>query len=183
MLIGQKIRELRKMRDMTLLELSKKSGVQLATLSRMENKKMVGTVESHMHIARALDVELTELYAELKNPKEKPQIETPKSFTDVFTHSDKLSCEILTKNIFNKKMMPVLLRIESGGKSNTEQNDRGAEKFVFVLEGGIEVTVGEDKFKLQKYNTLYFDASLVHSFTNTGKQQARIICVATPVEL
>ena len=183
MLIGPKIRELRKACRMTLLELSEKSGVQLATLSRMENKKMVGTVESHMHIAKALGIELTELYADLKIPKEKPQVETPKSLSDVFTHSDKSSCEILTKNIFNKKMMPMLLRIEPGGKSNTEQNDRGAEKFVFVLEGDIEVTVGEDKFKLQKYNTLYFDASLTHSFTNTGKQQARVICVTTPVEL
>ena len=183
MLIGQKIRELRKARKLTLVELSEKSGVQLATLSRMENKKMVGTIESHMHIAKALGIDLTELYAELKNPKEKPEVETPKSLSDVFTHSDKSSYEILTKNIFNKKMMPILLRLEPGGKTNAEQNDFGAEKFIFVLEGSIEVTVGGEKFKLQKYNTFYFDASAPHAYTNTGKTSARALVVATPITL
>ena len=35
--------------------------------------------------------------------------------------------------------MPMLLKIESEGRTNPEQNMAGSEKFVFVLEGKIEV--------------------------------------------
>ena len=168
---------------MTLVELSEKSGVQLATLSRIENLKMVGTLESHINIARALEIELTELYNKLKTPKEKPQVETPKTLSDVFTHSDKSSYEILTKNLSNKKMMPVLLRIDSQGKTNTEKNNPGTQKFIFVLEGALEVTLGQDKLQLKKYNTLYFDAALPHIYTNIGKTLARALIVTTPITL
>ena len=94
--------------------------------------------------------------------------------TDVFTHSDEASFEILTKNIMNKKMMPTLVRIEEGGKTNKEQSQGGAEKFIFVLDGHVEINVNNQVFILHKYNTLYFDASLPHHFRNTGKGAAKI---------
>ena len=44
-MIGKIIHKLRKDRKMTLVELAQKSGVALATLSRMENGRMTGTLE------------------------------------------------------------------------------------------------------------------------------------------
>ena len=44
MLIGKRVKELRKARNMSLSELAKLSGVQIATLSRIENLKMIGTL-------------------------------------------------------------------------------------------------------------------------------------------
>ena len=60
--VGEIIHKLRKSKKMTLLELSNTSGVALATLSRMENGKMTGTLESHMNICKALEVNLPDLY-------------------------------------------------------------------------------------------------------------------------
>jgi transcriptional regulator with XRE-family HTH domain len=65
MYIGKKVQELRKAKGMSLSELASKSGVQIATLSRIEHQKMVGTLESHIHIARALDVDLCGLYRDI----------------------------------------------------------------------------------------------------------------------
>ena len=76
--------------------------------------------------------------------------------------------------------MPALLRLEPNGKTEAEKNNPGSEKFIFVLEGDIEATVGDEKFSLQKNNTLYFDASLRHSFINAGKQTARALVIITP---
>ena len=44
MLIGEIIHRLRKEKKMTLVELAEKSGVALATLSRIENGRMTGTL-------------------------------------------------------------------------------------------------------------------------------------------
>ena len=183
MLIGKKIQELREERKMSLTELCKKSGVQLATLSRIENLKMTGTLESHLNIAKALEVSLPQLYNEIIKEEKKVEVQTSRSLSDVFVHSKKSSYEILTPKVLAKKMMPILLKIEPGGETHQEQNQIGCEKFIFVLEGKVAVEIAGESYALSKNNTLYFDASMEHKFVNSGKSLARVICVSTPVAL
>jgi len=182
MLIGKRIRELRNAKNMTLTELSEKSGVQIATLSRMENLKMTGTLESHMNIARAMGVDITQLYEKIKIREEKLTVDdTPE--TETFTYNDKASYEMLTTKVLNKKMMPIMLRIEPGGKTTVEQNQPGSEKFIFILRGHVSAHIGYKTYSLAQNNTLYFDANEQHYFVNSGRDVARIISVITPVAL
>lgn len=183
MYIGKRLKELRKAQGISLSDLAEKSGVQIATLSRIEHLKMTGTLESHMNIAKALGVDITQLYTNIIKEEDKVDLKTSRSDTDVFIHSDKSSYEILTSNVLSKKMMPILLKIEPEGKTNIEQNQFGAEKFVFVLDGKIEVKIDDDSYVLSKNNTLYFDASFEHYFINIGKSTAKVLCIATPVAL
>ena len=169
---------------MSLSELAKLSGVQIATLSRIENLKMIGTLESHINIAKALGIDITQFYQELT---EKQAAASPKEkdiqATETFSYNDKASYEILTGSVLSKKMMPVVLKIEAGGRTNPEENPAGAEKFIFVLEGAVQAFVGEKTYSLSKHNTLYFDASIKHYFVNSGRNVARVISVVTPVTL
>ena len=183
MYIGSKLRSLRKTQKMSLTELSEKSGIQMATLSRIENMKMVGTLESHINIAKALGIDITELYRDIDKQSATVDFGNDQSRTDMFTHSEHSSSEILTKNVLQKKMMPVLVRIDPNGKTNKEQDKPGAEKFIFVLEGTVEAHINDQKFTLHKGNTLYFNASLPHSFMNMGKAAAKLLCIETPVSL
>lgn len=182
MLIGKRIRELREANKMTLKELSEKSGVQIATLSRIENLKMTGTLESHMNIAGALGVDITQLYKGITAEGQKSGPVADQS-TESFTYNDKASYEILAGKILSKKMMPMVLRIEPGGRTNSERNPTGSEKFVFVLEGSVTARIGEKAYPLSPNQTLYFDSSLPHHFENAGAMAARVIVVVTPVAL
>ena len=183
MLIGDKLHEIRKAKKVTLTELSEKSGVQLATLSRIENKKMTGTLESHMAIAKALGIEVVELYNSVIREKKQIEVSEGAQSSEVFTHNEKSSFEILTKNVLSKQMMPTLIRIEAGGTTQQEQGAPNSEKFLFVLEGAVEAIIDTKPFRLDKNNTLYFDASLPHKFKNAGRSTAKLLCVATPVSL
>ncbi|MBF0510772.1 MAG: helix-turn-helix transcriptional regulator [Candidatus Omnitrophica bacterium] len=180
MYIGDLLHSIRKAKKISLTELSERSGVQMATLSRIENKKMIGTLESHIQIAKVLGIDVTEFYKGLTSQNAIMDLKNEKN-TDVFTHSDNTSYEILTKNVMNKKMMPTLVRIEEGGKTNKEQDQGGSEKFVYVLEGHVEILVNDKTFLLHKYNTLYFDSSLPHYFRNVGKGVVKFLSVLTPV--
>lgn len=183
MKIGDRIRQLRKTRKMTLVELSQKSGVQLATLSRMENLKMTGTLDSHINIAKALGVNLSELYKDIGVEEKTIEVQSQESRSEIFLHSDKAAYEMLTSKVLEKKMMPILLKIEPQGKTQQEQNAFGTEKFVFCLEGKIETVIEGKSTVLAKNSTLYFDASLPHYFKNLGKTKALAICVITPPAL
>lgn len=180
MYIGQRIKELRKAHGMSLTDLAEKSGVQIATLSRIENLKMTGSLASHISIASALGADITQLYTHIIKKEDKVHRGAPHLVTDMFVHSNKSSYEILTANALSKKMMPILLKIEPEGRTRKEQHIPGSERFVFVTEGKINVHIGDQDYPLSRYNTLYFDASLEHYFTNTGKGTAMVLCVGTP---
>ena len=165
---------------MTLLELANKSGVALATLSRMENGKMTGTLDSHMRICEALDLTLPELYKNLYPPKKAVDMQSDRSRTEVFIHDKKSSEEILASKILNKKMMPVLVKIAKGGKTQKEETKSGIEKFIYVIEGKIEANIGEEKYNLGRNDSLYFESNMPHYFKNSGTSDARIISVVCP---
>ena len=184
MLIGTKIKELRKVRKMKLVELADKTGIQIATLSRIEHEKMTGTLSSHMKIAQALGIELTELYQDLVNrSKAEPESTTEKSETETFTYNQKASYEILVSDLMSKKMMPVIMHIEPGGKTAEEQNRPGTERFLFVLQGTINAHIGEKDFVLKQNHSLYFDASVKYWFANTKNKPARFVSVTSPAVL
>jgi len=183
MKIGNKIRALRKAFKITLQELSDKSGVQLATLSRMENNKMTGTLESHINIAKALNIPLAELYSDIVVEEKNIDVRKKGAKADLFVHSDKSSYEMLAKKVLSKKMMPILLNIEPGGKTNSEQSSSGTEKFLYILDGEIIAMISDKDYKLTKAESIYFDASLSHYFKNDGKKAAKAICVITPPAL
>ena len=182
--IGNRLRELRQSHGFTLSQLAEKSGVQIATLSRIEHSKMVGSLQSHLNIAKALGVDITALYSHIiEKTAPPPQIIGPTKQAEIFAHNEKASQEFLTGRVLNKKMMPVLLKIEPHGQTNKEQNKPGTERFIFVLEGKIQVHINREAFALSKGNTLYFDSSLEHHFENQGDVTAKVICVCTPVTL
>ncbi len=186
MLIGKRLKELREKNNMSLKDLSEKSGVQIATLSRIENLKMTGTINSHLSIAKALCIELVDLYADANHEETKTavvQVNKPQAAAESFTYNDLASYEILTTQLFKKKMMPIILRIEPDGKTNPEQNPAGAERFVFILEGEVTAYIGKDTYTLKTNSSLYFDASLEHHFENNGKKTVKMISVITPVGL
>jgi uncharacterized cupin superfamily protein/DNA-binding Xre family transcriptional regulator len=181
--VGEIIHNLRKEKKLTLLELSQQSGVALATLSRMENGKMTGTLESHMAICKALEISLPELYKDLSPARNAIEVQTGKKTTDVFIHSKKATSELLVSNVLNKKMMPSIIKLEKGGCSHKEETKHGTEKFIYILDGKVIANIGDDKYNLTKGDTLYFESSILHYFCNDGTANAQIICVTTPPAL
>ncbi len=181
--IGSKIRQLRQDVGLTLEELSKKSGIALATLSRIENEKMIGTLESHMKISKALGITLPQLYAGLEGDKKEAVVQKETLRAEVFVHNKKSSSEMLTSKVLAKKMMPIMIKIQPNGATVKEESKLGTEKFIYMFDGEIEAVIGDEKFKLTKGDTLYFNASLSHQLKNIGNTEAKCICVSSPVSL
>ena len=180
--LGQRLRELRKENDVTLVELSQASGVDAATISRIETGKMTGTLESHVRMAAALGIKLSDLYEGVQEAGiDGVTVQEASGRADVYVHqAGKASMVMLTTDVLKKKLMPVLITIEPGGGTNQEEAKVGTEKFVYVLDGEIEARIGERSHLLKKASTLYFEASMPHSLHNPGKRPARCLSVVTP---
>lgn len=185
MKLGEKLKLLRKEKDLTLDKLAEMSGVAKATLSRIENGVTAGNLNTHLKICEALRVNLGELYKGLENAEAKITAFDEKSLKDaeVFSYDEKVSSIILAKQTGKKHMLPQLLMIEPSKGTPIEENKPGTDKFIYCLEGEAELKIGEKVYPLKKNSSTYFDSSLPHSIKNIGKNTSKLIVVVSPVAL
>ena len=182
--LSEKLKALRTQAGLTLQGLSKKSGVGIATLSRLENGSRKGTLRTHQKICDALNIELVDLFKETETHDDDIETLTPESEEiETFLYNDKASSVILTPNALRKNMLPVLLMLEPQGQTHQEQNSKNTEKFLFCLEGSLEVTIGEKALMLGTNGVLYFKSSLPHQIKNTGSTKARCLCISSPAAI
>ena len=181
--VGERLRALRRGQKLTLAELARATGVDIATISRMETGKMTGTLESHIKLATALGIKVTELYAGIEEAriKDAVTVHAPSRQGEVYVHdAGKSSIAMLTTDVLRKQMMPVLVTIEPGGSTHKEEARVGTERFLYVLEGAIEARVGEAVHELRRGASLYLDASIPHSLRNPGHSTSKCLSVTTP---
>ena len=82
--LGKRIKEIRMKKKVSLTDLSQNTGIQLATLSRIENDKMVGTLETHIRIASVLEVSLSDLYKDIKIDGKSINLFSPGFYTGIY---------------------------------------------------------------------------------------------------
>jgi len=181
--LGARLHTLRKAQRVTLVELAKSSGVDAATISRIETGKMTGTLECHLRLATALGVKLTDLYAGIEEARSKDgaSVQMRSERTEAYVHqAGKWAMTLLTADVLQKKLMPTLLTVEPSGSTTKEEARVGTEQFVYVLEGTVEACVGERTYLLKRGSSLYLDASLPHTIRNVGRKTAKCLSVTTP---
>ena len=180
--LGSRLRALRKERRLSLEQLAGKSGVALATLSRIENGKGTGTFRTHQRIAEALGLSLPELYRDLRpQDTEAVLLDTEQEEAETFTYDEKASAIFLVTQVSGRQMLPQMLILQPGGQTTLEQYSSGTERWIFGLEGTVEVTVGTKSYRITTGGTLYFKASLPHRFGNQGQAMAKVISITSPV--
>ena len=177
--IGKRMREIRKQKKITLIELSKITGVAQATLSRMETGQMLGTVESHQKIAEALGISLSDLYEGIDRRVEAVRQSKAAEPRRVVLKNDSVRAELLTPNISSKKIVPILVTLSANGKTPMDRGERGVDKFVWVVDGEIQVAFDNATYDLSSNDTLYFEASAPHQFINKRSQQSKLLVVGS----
>lgn len=181
--LGKRIRELRKQRKLTLVEVAGKTGIDKATLCRIEKGRMSGTLQSHLKIADALGIRLPDLYQQVLEGTHLEKDKRIKEKLDKFSHSGGAVSELLTTGVLNKKMLPVLLKLKAGGRTETEEHPVTAERFVYVLSGEIEVRVDDKPTHLRAGESLYFNADRPHQIRNAARSESRLLSIMTPTSL
>ena len=181
--VGHRIKSLRQEKGLTLAKISERCGVAEATLSRIENGRMTGKIDSHRKICDALGISLADLYQDFASKAQKMGVESETEKKDVFVHDEKTSSVILTSQALSKKMMPLLIRLSPQGKTAKEEASDYTEKFLYCLEGNVRVTVGGKSYPLNPGDRLYFDATNSHFIENIGKGEARCLSVSSPAYL
>lgn len=182
--LGPRIRTLRKTAKLTLAELSQRSGVALATLSRVETGRMTGTLESHLAIAKALGVPLPDLYREVA--AEAPLVLLHRrghAGAKRLMEGPGAGAELLVEKTAGRRMLPLRLTLRVGATMHPETAPPGTERFVAVVSGALEMQVGAARHTLAAGDSAYGAASVAWTLRNPGRTAAQALCITSPPAL
>lgn len=174
--LGHRLSLLRKRKNMTLDELSAKSGVSKSILSQIERDLSNPTVTTISRISEALDEKLSDFFLKIE-VEETNSIESSKE-TPSITSKDGL-CEL---NILGAGETVNWLQwyiLEMKPKGILDSSSHGPKTFenLTVIDGQIEVTSGKIKEKLSKGDTYRFQSNREHTLKNISKQKAQVLMV------
>lgn len=175
--LGPRIRSLRQARQVTLRELAERAGVTESFLSQVEREVTSPSIASVQRIARALDLGIAELFSDeppigrVVRRAERRRIVYPGLFAvDEFLTSDP-----------HGRLEVILSTIEPGGGTGDEAYAHESdEEVVIVLEGSLELWVGDEHHLLAEGDAITYSSRQPHRNRNLGPGRAVILFCATP---
>lgn len=169
--VGSKIREVRKASAMTLNDLSRKSGLSVSQLSKLENGKARLTVDLALRIAGVLHVPVISL---LRSPKSGVQgrRSITRASAGIQHEGAGMRFEVLCSdfrdkhNIFWRVVLTARTFEENGG-----WRSHAGEEFIHVLSGSLELhSVHYDATVLNAGDSILFDGEMQHAYVALGRE-------------
>jgi transcriptional regulator with XRE-family HTH domain len=163
--VGNRLRELREERNISMRGLATKSGLSANALSMIERGKTSPSVSTLYKLAEGMGVNITAFFGQ---PLERQPIVFMKAAERPRVSFQRGVWEDLGGVNFIGHMEPFVLTLENGGGSGTNTMLHSGHEFVFCLRGSLEYQVENQVFLLEPGDSLIFSARLRHRWRNTG---------------
>jgi transcriptional regulator with XRE-family HTH domain len=177
LLVGQRIRELRNERGLSLRALAELSGLSTNAISLIERGDNSPTVSSLHSLANALVVPITAFFEQNGDG----QVIHLKKNRRPTSETAGVRMENLGSGLPKQQIEPFLMTIEPGGSSTSSQITHAGEEFVFVLSGTLICMISDQEHRLEKGDSLLFLASQPHIYQNKTSKPAQILIVFQPM--
>jgi transcriptional regulator with XRE-family HTH domain len=176
-LLASRIRTFRQGRGLTIAALANEVGVTAAMASQIERGVTNPSMSTLVRIAAALKVSIAQLF-EVTMP-EGIVVRSSDRRTINYPQLD-ISDQVISSDPTGQ-LQVLEARIGPGRSSGKELSAHGAEvECVVVLEGSLDMLVGNQRYSLQAGDTLTFQGEVPHGFVNSSDESARVIWVMTP---
>jgi transcriptional regulator with XRE-family HTH domain len=176
--LGQRIRERRLELGLSLRELAGRAGFSTSFLSQVERDVTSPSIDSLHRISQALEVPVFHFLIEPETESpvvrrdERVQITWPQAGSE-------LTFRLLTPS-GARKLEAFLTEWEPGKGRPGRGFGAQTEEFVYVLQGQLEVQLGDDVYLLGPGDTISFEGLRVKRMEPRGDQTVRLISVITP---
>jgi transcriptional regulator with XRE-family HTH domain len=180
--IGGELRRLRERAGLTLKELAAAAGLSAPFLSRVENGRALPSLQSLQDLALALKVEVESLFGRAEEQKgyclslaggrrRRLSLRGPDRKLNY-------EVELLAEGMVDPHMDPALITcLPKSQAGQVELAVHGGQEFVYVLEGVLELTLGERVFVLHPGDAAYFLGTIPHRGLSLSEAPARTLNV------
>jgi transcriptional regulator with XRE-family HTH domain len=180
--LGDKIRALRKAKKLGLVQLGEHTGLSPGLLSKIERGQIVPTLPTLLRIALVFGVGLEHFFVEavtrpaitvvrraerLRFP-DRPREDRPSYFF-----------ESLNFPARDRRMNAYLAEFPAGADASPPHSHPGAE-LVYVIAGGLEISVVDDVSALDEGDAAYFDSGRPHGYRAIDARGCTAVVAVVP---
>ena len=174
--LGNRLSSLRKRKNMTLDDLSAKSGVSKSILSQIERDLSNPTLTTISRISDALGEKLSDFFLKIE-AGEVNSIESSKETPSITSKDGLCELNILGAGETVNWLQWYLLEMKPKGVLDSKSHGPKTFENLTVIDGQIEVICGTSKEKLSKGDTFRFQSNKEHSIKNISKQKTQVLMV------
>ena len=175
-MIGERIKVQRNKLGLSLRALAKDADLTASFLSQIERNQADPSIKSLRRIADALRVPM--LYFLSDDDATDPVVRRDRRKQLVIPESG-VTYELLTPDL-NRKMEMFIAQVDPSDQNIARPLPHPAEECIFVLEGSLRVTVGDNEYDLEAGDSIYFECSGLCSLIATGKEPTVFVSAMTP---
>ncbi|MFI0424473.1 cupin domain-containing protein [Spongiactinospora sp. 9N601] len=175
-MLGDRLRELRQRRGLTLRELAGQAHVSAALLSQIENGNADPSVATLRKLAKVFDADISSLFSDpnapsvhISRPGERHLLSAPRG---------QISYERLTPGRGDLEVLRADLA--PGDASSAEPWSHPSSECALILSGRIVVSINGEDHELLTGESVTFDSRLPHRYVNDSAEPASLVIAVTP---
>ncbi|MFT6074021.1 MAG: transcriptional regulator with XRE-family HTH domain [Yoonia sp.] len=179
--IGKKLQSIRKAHGLSQRELAARAGLTNGTVSLIEQNKTSPSIASLKRLLDAIPMSIAEFFANIENADNTKIFFTAAEFTEVSPQSG--LAPVSLRQLGNSTMHALQILDESyppNADTGPEYLSHQGEEGGVIVEGEIELTVGDQVRILGPGDGYLFESLQVHRFRNVGSKTCRIVSSCTP---
>ncbi|MDQ7095141.1 cupin domain-containing protein [Desulfosporosinus sp. PR] len=161
-ILGERIKAIRKQRNMTLQDLADRSGLSIGFISKVERGLTSPAFSALLEICRAFQVDLVEL---VQASTDRRSVIRKSERIPMFSKTDdEIKHEFGTQGF--RKIKGLWITIQPGAVDISRGHSE--EELGIVIKGSLKVTIGKEAHILEEGDSLYIDSYVPHSLKNIG---------------
>ncbi|HPY52612.1 MAG TPA: XRE family transcriptional regulator [Treponemataceae bacterium] len=180
--LGKKVQLFREMRNLSIEEVSKRSGLCVDEIQKIENGDLIPSLTPLIKIARVLGTRLGSFLDDDENLG--PVVTRKETHTSITRFSNRdgaVSSDLdffsLAQNKTSRHMEPFLIDIHPLSEKEYRMSSHEGEECIYVLSGSIEVKYGSETHVLNEGDSIYYDSIVEHHVHSASGEAARILAV------
>ncbi|MBN2285266.1 MAG: helix-turn-helix transcriptional regulator [Tissierellales bacterium] len=162
MLVGSRLKKIRKSKSLTLKQLSKLTGLSIGFLSNLERQSTSPTLEQLQQICLALEINMMDL---LESTQNENFVVKKSDRKKIYNNDAKVCYETLTQG--ERKLGGVCMTISNNaGYADNAMWQHSFDEIGIVISGEMVLIVDEVEHLLQEGDAIYISAHTPHKYYN-----------------
>ena len=162
-----------------LAELAKRAGVTNSTISMIEKNSVSPSISSLKKVLGGIPMSLVEFFSlDLEQENQTQVVYRASELTDIC--SGAITMKLIGKAHPGRAIAFLDETYPAGTDTGDEMYAHEGEEAGMLVEGKLELTVGNEVFVLEAGDSYYFESSKPHRFRNPFDQPARLISATSP---
>jgi transcriptional regulator with XRE-family HTH domain len=177
--VGARLHTIRKLKGLSQRELAKRAGVTNSTISMIEKNSVSPSISSLKKVLGGIPISLVEFFSmDLEEGNQAQVVYKSDELIDI--GSGAVTMKLVGRMHPNRVMSFLDETYPPGSDTGMDMLNHEGEEAGVVVEGRLELTVGDDVYILDSGDSYYFRSDQPHRFRNPFDQPARLISATTP---